>query len=119
MDAIRLIAIAILFVICDIPWLYISSTWAQNMMKKIQGGRSISVRWEGVIPVYLALAYLVLQTTSRTQSFAVGLCTYAVYDYTNYSTFANYDPIFALADTVWGGIVFMIVREVAIYLHLF
>ena len=88
------------------------------MFKKIQGGAPIAVRWTGVPVVYLALGYLVLQAASTAQAFMIGLCTYAVYDFTNYSTLANYELQFAVADSVWGGILFSIVREVGVRLHL-
>ena len=119
MDAIRtLVPIAILFVVCDMPWLFTVGNWSQTMIKKIQGGTPFAVRWEGAPPIYLALAYLLLQTTSTLQAFFIGLCTYAVYDFTNYATLANYELKFAIADTIWGGALFSIVREVSLRLHL-
>ena len=48
----------------------------------------------------------------------MGLCTYAVYDFTNYSTLANYELQFAIADSIWGGVLFSIVREVGLRLNL-
>jgi uncharacterized membrane protein len=113
----NLIPLALLFVICDIPWLYLSSSNAQQMIKTIQGGLPIRMRWEGTPPVYLALAFLVQQAHSTADAFFIGLSTYAVYDFTNYATLAKYDLSFAIADSVWGGVLFSIVREVAILLH--
>ena len=119
MDAIRkIVPLSILIVVCDLPWLYASSNWANGMIKKIQGGAPISVRWEGALPVYLALAYLIMQTRNTSQAFLTGLCTYAVYDFTNYATLTNYDPWFAIADSLWGGILFVIVREAGMYLNI-
>lgn len=117
MDAIRvLLPLALLILVCDVPWLYATSSTAQAMIKKIQGGAPLVIRWEAAPPVYLALAYLLAQSTSTLNAFLIGLCTYAVYDFTNYSTLTNYDPMFAIADTLWGGTLFAIVREVAIRL---
>ena len=36
-----------------------------------------------------------------------GLCIYAVYDLTNYAVFAQYDWKFVIADSLWGGVLFM------------
>jgi uncharacterized membrane protein len=36
----------------------------------------------------------------------MGLSTYAVYDFTSYALLKNYDLRFAIADTLWGGILF-------------
>jgi uncharacterized membrane protein len=119
MDAmLAIVPIAFLFIICDLPWLYLSSSWAQSMIKKIQGGAPMVLRWEGAPVVYIALAYLLLQARSTAQAFLIGLSCYAVYDFTNYTTLENYDIKFAIADTTWGGVLFSLVREVALRLHL-
>jgi uncharacterized membrane protein len=39
-----------------------------------------------------------------------GFSTYAVYDLTNHAIFEKYDWRFAIADTLWGGILFMSAR---------
>ena len=114
----NLVPLAVLFIVCDAPWLYISSTYALPMFKKIQGGRPIEVRWVGAIPVYLALAFLVQQATSALHAFFLGMSIYAIYDFTNYMTLANYDIQFAIADSLWGGVLFTIVRQAALALHL-
>jgi uncharacterized membrane protein len=78
----------------------------------------MNVRLWGAVPVYLALAYLVTQATSAPRAFLLGMCTYAVYDFTNYSTLTNYDPRFAIADSLWGGVLFSLVREVGLRINL-
>ena len=119
MDTLRaVVPLAMLFVVCDIPWLYMTGGSAMAMLKKIQGGSPVVMRWEGAPPVYLALAVLLLQAGSTAQAFLIGLCTYAVYDFTNYTTLANYELRFAIADSVWGGVLFSIVREVGLRLNL-
>lgn len=119
MDAIRtLVPLALLFIVCDLPWLYTVGGWSQSMVKKIQGGAPMVMRWEAAPPVYLALAYLLTQASSTMNAFLIGLSTYAVYDFTNYATLTNYDPRFAIADSLWGGVLFTIVRTVAIKLNI-
>ena len=111
MDAIRgIVPLAFLILVCDAPWLYATSSSAQAMIKKIQGGAPLVIRWEGAPPVYFALAYLVMQSTSTLNAFLIGLCTYAVYDFTNLATLKNYSPAFAFVDSLWGGILFSIVK---------
>lgn len=119
MDALRsLIPLAVLFIICDIPWLTFVAPWFQTMGKKIQGGAPITIRWEGAPPVYLALAYLITRAGTSIEAFLIGLSTYAVYDWTNYMTFAKYETPFAVADSLWGGVLFVIVREIGMRLGL-
>jgi uncharacterized membrane protein len=115
---INLIPIALLILVCDLPWLYASSSSVEPMIKKIQGGMPLEVRWPAAVPVYIALAYLVQVSNSTAQAGLIGLSTYAVYDFTNLSTLRDYRLEFAVADSLWGGILFMIVRELGVRLRL-
>jgi uncharacterized membrane protein len=112
------IPIALLFIVCDLPWLYVSSSTVQQMIKKIQGGTPLELRWAAAVPVYLALAYLVQRSRTTAEAGLIGLSTYAVYDFTNLATLKNYQLEFAIADSLWGGILFMIVRELGLRLGL-
>jgi uncharacterized membrane protein len=87
------------------------------MIARIQGS-PLRLRLAAAIPVYVALAFLVQLSKSRLDAFLIGWATYAVYDFTNYSTLANYDLKFAVADSLWGGVLFTIVYEVGSYFHL-
>ena len=119
MDALRtIVPLAALFAVCDIPWLTVVAPWFQSMFKKIQGGAPVVLRWEGAPPVYLALAYLVTRAGTTMEAFLIGLSTYAVYDFTNYLTLAKYELPFAVADSLWGGVLFTIVREAGLRLGL-
>jgi uncharacterized membrane protein len=88
------------------------------MFKKIQGGMPLEPRWAAAVPVYVALAYLVQLSRSTVEAGLIGLSTYAVYDFTNLTTFTNYSLSVAVADSMWGGILFMIVRELSLRLGL-
>ena len=79
------------------------------MVKDIQG-HSPNLRLGPAAIVYVALAYIVNQTTSVKDAFFVGMATYAVYDFTNLSFFDNYSPYVAVADTLWGGVLMASVR---------
>ena len=112
-----IIPLALLFILCDLPWLYVSSTWAQKMFEKVQGGTPFRIRWEGVPSVYLALAVLIQSARSVEEAGIIGLAAYSIYDFTNYSTLSNYQLEFAIADSLWGGILFMLVRSLAVYFN--
>ena len=122
MDALNLarkvLPLAALFVICDLPWLYATGDWARTMIKTVQGGTPMTIRWAGAPPVYIALGYLILKTRGTIDAFLTGLAVYAVYDFTNYSTLAKYELNFAIADSIWGGLLFTIVHNVGRYLNL-
>ncbi len=119
MDALRtLIPLAIVIVVCDIPWLLAVAPWAKTMFQRVQGGTPMAFRLEALPPIYLALAYLLSRTGSATDAFLLGASVYAVYDFTNLATLAKYELSFALADSLWGGALFVLARFVAVRLGL-
>ena len=97
---------AILFLV-DIFWLLTGGIYARKMIENIQGS-PIQPRWIGAAIVYLFLAYMLLQTKSYKEAFLYGVSIYAVYDFTNYAILDKYDWKFAIADSLWGGILFVI-----------
>jgi uncharacterized membrane protein len=99
----------IILVLIDLFWIGTGGIYARSMTERIQG-EAISFRYIGAAIVYVALAYLLLDTTSYKQAFFRGLATYAVYDFTNYALFEKYDWKFAIADSIWGGVLFVIAR---------
>jgi uncharacterized membrane protein len=105
----KLVPLAVLFFLADLPWLYGNQAWAAKVFQKVQGGIPLRLNIPAAIPVYFALAYLLLHASSPLSAFGIGFATYAIYDFTNLATLANYDPMFAIADTIWGGILFSVV----------
>ena len=110
-QAIQLITAAVLLVVIDLPWLMVSGPYVKDMVQRIQGS-PLRFSYLPAIIVYLAMGYLVLQTKTPLEAFYTGAATYAVYDFTNLATLKNYDASFAIVDTLWGGILFALVRFV-------
>jgi len=114
---VKYMTLAALIAAMDIPWLLLSSTFVSSMVRKIQG-KDIELKAGPAIVVYFALAYLALLPKTATEAFLLGLCVYAVYDFTNLATLANYDWRFAVADSLWGGILFVAVFYLILYLSI-
>jgi uncharacterized membrane protein len=93
---------AIIFLI-DIFWLLTGGIYARHIAEKIQGS-PLEFRFLPAIVTYLLLAYMLLQTKTYKQAFMYGVAIYGVYDFTTLTIFKDYDWKFALADTLWGGI---------------
>jgi uncharacterized membrane protein len=93
----------------DLFWLSTAGIFARAMIERIQG-EPVSFRILSAALVYLIAAYMLLQTTSYQQAFIYGLMMYAFYEATNYSIFERYDWKFAIADSLWGGCLFVITR---------
>jgi len=94
-----------LLIAIDIPWLFINYSRTQAMYSRIQGS-PLKIRMLAAIPVYIALAYLLLQQTSVLGAAASGIAVYTVYDFTSLLVFKNYMLEMAVADTLWGGVLF-------------
>lgn len=101
---------AAILVMVDMFWLLTGGIYARNMTERIQGS-PVHFRYIGAVIVYLCLAHLLLKMTSAKEAFITGVCVYAVYDFTNYALIDQYDWKFAIADTVWGGILFVVARH--------
>ena len=101
---------AVVIVLVDMFWLLTGGIYARKMTERIQGS-PLQMRWIALPVVYLFLAYMLLETTSYKQAFLYGISIYAVYDFTNYALFDRYDWKFAIADSLWGGVLFVIAHH--------
>ena len=99
----RVLSLATLLVVIDLPWLLFTKPYVETMLFKIQKV-PLKLRYDAAAIVYVALGYLLSCAGSWRSAAATGLATYAVYDFTNLATLAHYDPLFAIADTLWGGV---------------
>lgn len=102
--------LALLIFLVDIPWLYSVSGWSGEMIRQIQGSALEMQIWPAAV-VYLALAYLATIPKTHMEAFLLGSSVYAVYDFTNLATLKKYQLPFAIADTLWGGVLFTIVHS--------
>lgn len=99
---------AILFLV-DLFWLATGGIFFRAMVERIQG-RAFDPRYLSAALVYPLLAYMLLETRSYSQAFMYGVCIYGVFEFTNLALFSDYDWRLAVADTVWGGVLFMSTR---------
>lgn len=99
--------LAVLLFLLDLPWLYTVSGWSGEMIRNIQGS-SLDMKYLSAVVVYLALAYLATLPKTHLDAFLLGSSVYAVYDFTNLATLKKYELPFAIADSLWGGTLFLI-----------
>lgn len=100
---------AIIFLV-DIFWLLTGGIMARKMTERIQG-QPLQMRYGSAAFVYILLAYMLLQTKSAKEAFFYGAAIYGVYDFTNHALLDQYDWKFAIADTLWGGVLFVLARH--------
>ena len=65
-----------------------------------------------VFLVAMAYVFIIKKKATNKEAFILGFLTYGIFDFTNMALFEKYDPIVAVLDTVWGGILFMLVNIV-------
>jgi uncharacterized membrane protein len=112
LNAGRLLLVAGLMFLLDLPWLSLIGGDYNAVVQAIQGGREVRMRPIGAVVVYPALAYLALRTQSLKDAFLTGLAVYAVYDFTVFSVFKDYKLYLALGDSLWGGLLFTAVYAI-------
>jgi uncharacterized membrane protein len=101
--------LAFVIFLIDIPWLWTVSGWSGEMIRSIQGS-ALEMKILPAVVVYLALAFLATFPRSHLEAFLMGSSIYAVYDFTNLATLKKYQLPFAIADSIWGGVLFTIVH---------
>jgi uncharacterized membrane protein len=99
----------VLLLVVDAVWLFFVGPTALTMTAAIQG-TPVAFKILPALIVYIALAYLVQLPTSVTDAALLGASVYAVYDFTSLSLLAKYSPLIAIADTMWGGVLFATVH---------
>jgi uncharacterized membrane protein len=102
---------AVVIFVVDLLWLSTGGPFALKVAENIQGSRVTLNPYYAAI-VYVFLAYLLQKTSSYMEAFFFGVCIYGVYDFTTLAIFRKYDIRFAVADTLWGGILFVLSRYV-------
>lgn len=84
-----------------------------KMIENVQK-ENMKVRTSGVVLAYVSLLVLAVNFIPKTESyleaFIFGFCVYVVYDATNYATLKNWSLSIAVADSIWGGVLFSLIK---------
>ena len=101
----------VILLLVDAVWLFFVGPTALAMTAAIQGS-PVVFRILPAVVVYVALAYLVQLPQTTTQAALLGAAVYAVYDFTSLALLKKYSPVMAVADTMWGGVLFAITHTI-------
>ena len=107
---VKYMTVAALIAALDLPWLLVSNTFVSSMVRKIQG-EDLKLKAGPAIVVYFALAYLALLPKTSLEAFLLGLCVYAVYDFTNLALLSKWQLTTAVIDTLWGATLFYLTTK--------
>lgn len=114
-DINKFIIVSVSLLMLDFLWLSHFTPYFSEMILSVQSKPMI------VKPVYAVIAYAVLclfaymflpKVNNRFEAFMLGFLLYGVYDATNLATIDNWNPLYALTDSLWGGTLFLILYEI-------
>ena len=111
MILITLLVLFVSFVALDALFFWVNQTFLDKVIRSVQG-KPTNVRVAGALLCYVALTLLMYFTLSLDylKTFGLGAGVYAVYEGTNYAIFEKWPASMVLIDTVWGGVLFVLVK---------
>lgn len=98
-------------ILLDLLFFWVNQSFLQKTIRGVQG-KSSNVRWLGALICYVALTVILYTFRgSYLRTFLLGTSIYAVYEGTNYAIFQSWPLKMVLLDTLWGGILFVLVKS--------
>lgn len=99
-----------LIILLDLLFFWVNQPFLQKTIRGVQG-KSSNVRWLGALICYVALTAILYNfRASYLRTFLLGTSIYAVYEGTNYAIFQAWPLKMVILDTLWGGILFVLVK---------
>ena len=108
------ISFLVILLLDSIYIMLLSKNMFNNMMRAIQG-TNIKPKYLAIIITYVFIFisyyyFIILKHGSIKDAFILGITTYGIYEFTNYSLFNKWNPTIVIIDTLWGGILFSLTR---------
>ena len=127
MNIVDIITYSVILVLVDAVFLKVISNEYGKMIQKIQGSK-MEVNMVAALVVYVALVgvwYVFIHPEIKKKglkealckAFILGLCTYAIYDFTNMAILKDYRLDLAVIDSVWGGLLFSVSTYIFAFLR--
>jgi len=110
------VLLPLIFMFFDAIYITPQLTWFQSVYHHIQKS-PLNIRYPSALACYLLLSvvlytFILRPKRSLQEAFLLGICVYGVYDATTYALLKEYPLSMALMDTLWGGILFVMVTYV-------
>ena len=108
-----LLVLFLSFLLLDLLFFWVNGSFLNKIIKSVQG-KPAQVRVGGAVICYVALTLLMYFTLSLDylKTFGLGLGVYAVYEGTNYAIFEKWPLSMVVIDTLWGGVLFVLVKAI-------
>jgi uncharacterized membrane protein len=115
----KFILILILFLIIDILVITLNYNMYKNQYNLINNENIIinDSFYISILITYLLLAFcfyyfIIIPKESISKAFLLGLCIYGIYNFTNKATINKWGMKESIIDTLWGGILFTIIKYI-------
>ena len=107
---IQILVVLLSLLVLDAIYISPQFSFFKQMYKKIQG-TPLVIKPLGVVLCYVFLVamlyhFVLSRKGSVMDAFILGVCTYGVYNTTNYALITDFPLRVVLTDTLWGGILF-------------
>ncbi len=103
-------------ILLGLDFIYLSSTknYFNNQVKLVQGS-NIKLNMLATITCYILLSlgifyFIIKKNLSYLESFYLGIFVYGIYDLTTMAILKNWKWYTVVMDTLWGGILFVLVK---------
>lgn len=115
-DLYNLLIIYILLIIADGVYFMFVKNLFDIQIRAVQG-TSINVNLLAFFLCYIFIAiviyyFIIRENNSIFNAFLLGLCIYAIYELTNKALFNKWKWSTVILDSLWGGILFMLVTKI-------
>jgi uncharacterized membrane protein len=107
---INIIKLSMIILLLDGIFLYFIKDLFSKQIFQVQNSE-IQIKLLGVIISYIFIIlslywFIIKENKSLKDAFILGLCIYAIYEYTSYSLLKNWNFKTTIIDTLWGGTLF-------------
>lgn len=118
-----MLIILLSLLVFDALWIMLNLNRYKEMILKIQG-KALQINVFGVVIAYIFIYILLVLSIklhiNKKSSIMdcvkycgiIGLCVYGIYNFTNYALYKNFSISIAIADTIWGGVLFTLVAMI-------
>lgn len=108
----NILLLSFLMLSVDSIYLYSVKDHFGKLIKSIQN-TEMKINYIGAMLCYIFLViglyyFVIRENKNIIDAFILGVCIYAVFEYTNYAIFKKWSFITTIFDTIWGGILFTI-----------
>ena len=109
----KYIVAPLVLLLTDLVWIFIIKNKFSNMIGNIQGEKMI-VNIPATILAYVCLVvlynfFVLRENKTFYEAFLLGLLVYGVYEFTNKALIKNWQIDMVIFDTLWGGVLFLLV----------